>query len=156
MKLLVDQTLGSLAKWLRIMGFDVEQIRLQPQKLHTLPTSVKDTYLLSRQTGFQSKTPRTDLIIVASDRTEDQLQEVCRRLPALLTDWTPLTRCSHCNQLLLPLSVEAARDRVPDYVLREHRVFFECPGCHRVFWEGSHQRRIRRRLQELKERLAKP
>ena len=153
MKFLVDQTLGGLTKWLRLLGFDVVQIRLSPQELHNLPDPKPDTIILTRQTSFPAKLGRSDLVRLESDHPEAQLTEICRRLHLPPETWEPLQRCSTCNQSLLPLSPEQVEGKVPDYISQKHQQFFECPQCRRVFWEGSHQRRIKRRLQELQNQI---
>jgi uncharacterized protein with PIN domain len=149
MKFFVDQTLGRLTKWLRLLGFDVVQIRLTPEELRNLPTPKRDTFILTRQTSLPKKSRRPDLVILESDQPEAQLMEICRRLHLPPETWEPLNRCSICNKILLPITPEQAEGRVPDYISQKHEQFFECPQCGRVFWEGSHQRSIRRRLQAL-------
>jgi uncharacterized protein len=151
MKFLVDQTLGGLIKWLRLLGFDVDQIRITPEELPNLPPPRKDSFILTRQASLPQKSPRPDLVILASDNPEAQLMEICRRLYLSPEIWEPLNRCSRCNQTLVPLTPEQVEGRVPDYISQKHHHFFECPQCRRVFWEGSHQRHIRRRLQELQD-----
>lgn len=153
MKFLVDQTLGSLTKWLRLLGFDVIQIRLTPQALHNLPAPAHDLVILTKQISLRQKTRRPDLFVLESDHLEAQLTEICRNLHFPPGTWEPLKRCSRCNQTLLPLTPEQAEGKVPDYIGQKHQQFFECPQCRRVFWEGSHQRHIRRRLQELQGHL---
>ncbi|MBM4287452.1 MAG: hypothetical protein FJ135_04745 [Deltaproteobacteria bacterium] len=153
MKFLVDQTMGRLAKWLRLMGFDVRQIRLDPHRPETLPPPAPEAYIITGQAYLRHKAPRPDLFLVRSRDPKDQLTEICRWLPAMPETWEPLSRCPRCNQTLLPLAPEVAADRVPEYISQKHQQFFECPGCQRVFWEGSHQRRIQHRLQELRDRL---
>jgi hypothetical protein len=153
MKFFVDQTLGRLIKWLRFLGFDVVPTRLTPQELERLPSPQRDTHILTRQTSLPAKFRRPDLIVLDSDRTEAQLAEICRRLQIAAESWEPLKRCSHCNQDLIPVPPERVEDRVPEYISQQHRRFFECPQCRRLFWEGSHQHRIRRRLQELQNQI---
>jgi uncharacterized protein len=153
MRFFADQTVGRLTKWLRFLGFDVAQTRLTPQEFPHLPTLKPDTYILTRQASLAAKLPRPDLIVLASDQPEAQLTEICRRLQISSETWEPLNRCSDCNQILVPVAPEQAEDRVPEYISRKHQQFFECPRCQRLFWEGSHQRRLRRRLQELQSQI---
>lgn len=154
MKFFVDQTLGSLAKWLRILGFDVDQISLTHEELHKLPMPKRDIFIITRQTALPKKSRRPDLIILESDQPEGQLTEICRRLHLPPETWEPLNRCSTCNKILLPITAEQVEGRVPDFISQKHTQFFECPQCRRVFWEGSHQRGIRRRLQALHNHLS--
>jgi uncharacterized protein len=149
MKFFVDQTLGRLIKWLRLLGFDAVPLRLTPQEFSNLPGPQKGDFILTRQTSLAKKFGRPNLIILESDQAEAQLMEICRRLHLPPETWQPLQRCTHCNRSLLPVTSEQVEGRVPDYISQKHQQFFECPQCRRVFWEGSHQRRIRRHLQEL-------
>ena len=153
MKFLVDQTLGKLAKWLRLLGFDVRQVRVSPQTIISIPEPEKNTYIITSQRALAVKVHRPDVVALAAADPEAQLEELCRRLQMAPDTWKPLQRCSACNQPLAPLPVWQAQDRVPDFIALQHHHFFECPHCGRVFWEGSHQRRIRQRLQELKRQM---
>ena len=43
------------------------------------------------------------------------------------------------------------RDRVSARVHETHDSFAACPECRRVYWEGSHTQRIRRRMERILE-----
>lgn len=153
MKFFVDQNLGKLAKWLRLLGFDVVQIRLTHQELGNLAMPQRDTFILTRQISLPKKFRRPDLIVLESDQPEAQLTEICHRLHLPPETWEPLQRCNQCNHNLLPLPADQVEGMVPDYITQKHQQFFECPQCRRVFWEGTHQRRIRCRLEELRNHI---
>jgi uncharacterized protein len=149
MKFFVDQNLGRLTKWLRFLGFDVEQMKLTRKISPILPQPQRNTFFLTRQTSLPAKLNRPDLIVLASDRVESQLAEICRRLNVSPETWAPLKRCSTCNQVLEAIPADQADGRVPEFTSQKHHHFFECPQCRRIFWEGSHQVRIRHQLQKL-------
>jgi uncharacterized protein with PIN domain len=44
--------------------------------------------------------------------------------------------------VLSPLERTDAQDRVPEHVWRTVARFFECKGCKRIYWEGSHVRNM--------------
>ena len=156
MKFYVDQSLGKLIKWLRILGFDTVPVQLRPQGLAQLPAWQPGVYFLTKQTSWPHRRRRPDLLILTSQDPEDQLAEICQRLQLAPETWQPLQRCSDCNLPLQPLPPDRLEDRVPDYIAVRHRQFLECPRCQRVFWEGSHQRRIRLRLEKLSHRQSQP
>ena len=54
----------------------------------------------------------------------------------------PFTRCAICNQPLREASIAEIRDCVPPGVLEWCTEFQECTGCRRVYWKGSHYRRM--------------
>jgi uncharacterized protein with PIN domain len=41
---------------------------------------------------------------------------------------------------------EDVAGKVPDGVLQRSRSFHECPECGRIYWEGSHADRMKKRL----------
>jgi len=141
MKFLVDQPLGALAKWLRFCGFDATLMRLALDTPGSLPPPKPRTYLLTRQAAA-ARLKRPDLMVLTAPDPEGQLQEVLQHLGLTARDLKPLTRCGHCNLPLIPLDRDQVQGRVPEHVFLHQRRFFECPGCHRVYWPGSHIRGI--------------
>ncbi len=156
MKFIVDQTLGSLAKWLRLCGFDAVEARFDREAPAPLPPPRPQTCILTRQRRLSGRTTRQDVIVVTAAAVEAQLAEVLQRTRLEPAADQALSRCSHCNRPLTPVSHEAAGGRVPDYIHQQHRQFFECPQCGRLFWEGSHLRAIRQRLHRLRETMTSP
>ena len=63
-------------------------------------------------------------------------------------DWlhAPFTRCLVDNTLLKPAG-EADLLRIPDESRALPGPFRVCPRCGRVYWPGSHVRRMRRQLE---------
>ena len=55
----------------------------------------------------------------------------------------PFTRCMACNGVLRPVAREQVKDRLLPDTREYYRQFRECPDCRRVFWDGSHVRRMR-------------
>ena len=155
MKFLVDWPLGGLAKWLRFCGFDAALVRLTPKQPGSWPPPRPQTHILTRQEACQ-RLKRPDLLILAAPEPEAQLAEVIRRLQISPRHLKPLSRCSHCNDPLAPLTRDQAQGRVSEHVFHCHRRFFECPCCHRVYWPGSHIQGITATLREKLERIADP
>lgn len=145
MTFLVDLQLGGLAKWLRFCGFDANLLRLSRATLRALPPPAPDTYILTRQEAFKGLN-RPDLLVVTATAPEAQLKEVLRRLKISRRHLDLLSRCSRCNDLLVPVSRDQVQGRVPEHVFHNHQQFYECPRCHRLFWPGSHLGGIMRRI----------
>lgn len=153
MKFLVDQPLGTLAKWLRFYGFDAPLMRLTLDKPQCWPPPRPQTHILTRQTA-SARSKRPDLLVLATAEPEAQLEEVIRRLRISPRHLKPLSRCSHCNEPLTPLDRDRVQGRVPEHVFLYHQQFSECPCCHRVYWPGSHILGISTTLREQLEKLA--
>jgi uncharacterized protein with PIN domain len=142
-RFVVDVHLGTLARYLRLLGFDAmyrndltdpELARLAAQQRRILLTC--DVGLLKR------KTVRRGHWLRARD-PERQIEEVATALQ-LRRLIRPFTRCLACNQRLAPLDRRDARDRVAARVYRRFRRFVRCGGCGRVYWQGTHFQRLQR------------
>ena len=145
MKLLCDHMLGSLARWLRFMGYDTA---------YPEPTSDRDLIDLARREERILLTRDKELagrvreaVGIRSGDLEEQIREVAAVLPLRLID--PLSRCSLCNSVLLPVSRDAIEELVPVGVRSRHEEFWRCPSCQRVYWQGSHWDKMVERLNHL-------
>lgn len=53
-----------------------------------------------------------------------------------------LTRCLLCNLPLENLASEEAYGRIPDYVAGSMFAFRGCRSCDKVYWAGTHRKRM--------------
>ena len=143
-----DAMLGGLARWLRMLGFDASHDdRINDAEL--VERSIAEgRLLLTRDRRLASHWRIEGLLVLESDKPVAQLAELDRRHP-LGRFARPFTRCSRCNTLLVPAPVAEFVGRVPEHVLRSTECVAYCPGCQRVYWEGSHTARMRRTLSEV-------
>jgi hypothetical protein len=147
---IADCMLGKLAKWLRVLGFDVLYFsRIEDDEL--LRAARREArVLLTRDTALAARARAVRCLLVESERWEDQVRQVLDVF-ALRAEAAPHTRCIACNLALKPLPKERARNLVVPYVLDRGRAFALCPGCGRVFWKGSHAADMEARLARLLE-----
>jgi uncharacterized protein with PIN domain len=145
MKLLCDHMLGSLARWLRFMGYDTAYPEVGPDRTLIERVRSEDRILLTRDKELASRV--TGAVRIRSDILEEQIQEVATALPLRLLD--PLSRCSLCNEILVSASLEDVKDLVPEGVRSRHRIFWRCPSCGRVYWRGTHWDKMVTRLNNL-------
>lgn len=150
-RFLVDINVGRLAKWLRILGYDtilvrdVEDHRLleRAQQEGRIVVS-KDRHLL----WYRSVTTgQVAFVLITSDHVGEQLAQVVAQLA--LEPSKGLSRCVQCNTRLQPMEKEQVRDRVSPFVYRAHQHFLGCSTCGRIYWPGTHWRRMRRELSRL-------
>ena len=145
MKLLCDHMLGSLARWLRFMGYDTAYPEPGPDRALVDRVRAEDRILLTRDKELAARV--TGAVRIRSDILADQIREVAAALPLRLVD--PLSRCSLCNEILVSASMEDVKDLVPEGVRSRHRTFWRCPSCGRVYWRGTHWDKMVARLNEL-------
>ena len=81
-------------------------------------------------------------------RSERQLREVFDRLD-LAGSAQPFTRCLSCNARLHPIEKARIAALLPPMVRERYQRFSACDGCARVFWEGTHWRRMRELVDSL-------
>ena len=93
----------------------------------------------TRDTGLAERPLAANHLFIKSDRVQEQMEQVHAEFAI---EPIPLTRCSRCNEPLAPLDKRDARDLVPPYVYEAHAQFLQCTGCGRIYWKGSHVRRM--------------
>jgi len=138
--------LGTLAKWLRILGYDTlldpalddhQLVRLARAEDRVLLTRDRE---LARRRGLR-------VLLVDGEQLDDQIREVRRELA--LPTAEAFSRCPVCNQVLQPMEADAAQARVPAYVAQTQQTFRSCPVCGRIYWHGTHRLRMEERLTQI-------
>ena len=142
MKLLCDHMLGSLARWLRLMGYDTAYPEPGPDRDLIERARREGRILLTRDKELAARVPGA--VQVRSDELEVQIREVGGVLGLRLVD--PLSRCSLCNEVLIPVPPGEVKGLVPEAVRSRHQEFWRCPSCMRVYWQGSHWDKMVERL----------
>lgn len=145
-RFLADSMLGTLAKWLRILGYDTlyspELDDLEAIRLARLEGRV----LLTRDTGLLRRKGLCSLFI-ESEVLEAQLTQVLRAF-ALRLDH-PFSRCPVCNEVLEEIPKHEAWGQVPPFVFQTQESFRLCPECNRFYWRGTHWQKMRKQLEKL-------
>ncbi len=140
--------LGKLARMLRMLGFDTIYIRegLTSEKISTFEGS--ERVILTRNTKFKRYTRKLKVFFPDHDKPEEQLKIVIKAFN-LKDEIQFLSRCMECNELLIPVEKETIRGKVPFFVFDNHKEFYECPSCKRVYWEGTHVERMAEKMKEI-------
>ena len=135
-----EKTLGKLAKWLRLLGFDTlyESEVTADEFIENLGN---DRILLTRTQHMRTKSTISRLIFVQSDHWVEQLKQIILELGLNAAQTRPFSRCLHCNILIVTAEKDALWGRVPDYIFESHDHFLTCPKCAKVYWSGSHTER---------------
>ncbi len=136
--------LGRLARWLRLLGFDTLYYN-DIKDGDLLKIAVREgRIILTRDSHFLKRKKNMRLLMVHSDHPAEQVKEV---LTSLCVTEFELGRCPDCNGILHPAdNAEAVRDMVPDHIFVAGGVFLLCRSCQKVYWEGTHLKRFREKL----------
>jgi uncharacterized protein with PIN domain len=148
---LLDNHLGKLATYLRMLGFDVlYRNDYQDAELAILASQEK-RILLTRDRGLLMRRAIQQGYCVRKMIPKEQLIEVVKRYN-LLDKIQPFQRCLRCNGLLCPVSKEDIIDRLEPLTRLYYDEFHLCSNCDQIYWKGSHYERMRRFLEEIRER----
>ena len=132
--------LGRLARWLRVLGYDVDYSnRYEDNQI--LDLARRDgRIILTRDTGLQSRAGSLDCLLIRSDSYREQVRQVLDT--CALHDASPFSRCLDCNHPLEDVDKETVFEQIPPFVYLTHDRFALCRSCGRVYWHGTHAENI--------------
>ena len=135
-----EPTLGKLAKWLRILGFDTSyEPGFSAEK--AMDSGRKNRILLTRTERVRDGKLPQEFIFITSNNSFEQLREVIDTLDIIYTDTRPFSRCIRCNTRIQPVDKDSVRWNVPDFIWQTRDIFQICGQCRRIYWPGSHTER---------------
>jgi len=149
-RFVADRMLGKLAKWLRVLGYDVVYLKKAAQK-EILENLQAGRTLLTRNRRAQSWQGKGRVFLVKDNDPKIQLREVVKGLRLVEADGAIFSRCLNCNRPLDAVRREEVREEVPDYIYQRQKEFHRCIDCGKVYWHGSHAVRMRQQLKEILE-----
>jgi uncharacterized protein len=149
MKFLADRMLGKLARELRMIGYDTLYYRgNDPHELMDMARQQGRT-VLTRSPGHIPHRAEDPVVVVTEDDPLLQLKDLVRAGYVSLRREDAFSRCVVCNGFIHRVSRPEVEGHVPDFIFRNHEEFFQCPECHRIYWKGSHQERMQKRIDDL-------
>jgi len=143
-----DPSLGKLCKWLRVLGFDTRYGH-DSSTGRRIDLMEEKRCLLTRITALKDIPRDAGLLFIRSNDPFEQLKQVIDETGISIADLRPLSRCIRCNLPLSAIDKPSVFGRVPDYVWATAQSFRQCPQCRRIYWRGSHSRRIHHRINQL-------
>jgi uncharacterized protein with PIN domain len=144
-RFVLDIHLGRLAGYLRLAGFDTAYRNDFSDEDLARISRDEDRILLTRDRELLKRSIISRGYFVRQTAPRRQLAEVIRRF-SLAPAMAPFTRCARCNGVLAAVAKEAVADELPAHVRVSRGAFLRCPGCGRVYWDGTHVDQIRRFL----------
>ncbi len=147
-RFVLDGHLGRLARFLRMLGFDARWRADATDEELARVAAAEHRILLTRDTGLLKRRIVTHGYWVREVDPRRQLAEVVHRLD-LLRSISPFRRCLRCNELLETVGQEEVAGELPPAVRQRRDAFRRCPSCRRVYWAGSHHRRMERLIADL-------
>jgi uncharacterized protein with PIN domain len=137
-RFIADEMLGKLAKWLRAIGYDTVWYDGGGDSALVQQALEEDRIILTRDAHLVKRNLARKSILVGSDQPREQLRQIVEEF-GLDVNGNLFSRCLVCNRRLLSAKKEDVRDKVPAYTYLTQAKFYECPGCGRVYWPGTHR-----------------
>jgi uncharacterized protein with PIN domain len=147
-RFVLDAHLGKLASYLRLVGLDAAYDPARDDPALVDQSNREERALLTRDRGLLMHASLQRGSFVRSTAPLGQAAEVVGRF-ALRGLLDPFSRCTVCNGVLVDAAAGEVAGRVPASVVESHSGFRRCPGCERIYWQGSHHRRLRRIVEHI-------
>jgi uncharacterized protein len=148
MKFLVDRMLGKLAKDLRLLGYDTLYYEGKGL-LELIDLSRKERrVILTRNSRLIPKRPDDQIVQITEDKPALQLRQLISRNIIRFEEGRLFSRCLLCNAVLEGVFRQEVEGKVPDFIFHQHKEFFRCPQCQKIYWPGTHQENMRQKIKE--------
>jgi len=143
-----DAMLGRLARWLRVLGYDTfYDIGIADPVLVRLAQE-EERLLLTRDRHLLRELRPTWSLEVRQNDPLQQLRDLVEALQ-LPPPESLFTRCLLCNAALQVVDRGEAQPLLPEGVRELPGPVRRCPICGRLYWDGSHVRRMRAALERV-------
>jgi hypothetical protein len=148
-KFVLDVHLGKLARYLRMLGFDSAYgNNLEDEEIVNISLNQKRT-ILTRDRGILKRSAVTRGYFVRYNDPEKQLAEVVGRFD-LKNKIREFSRCLECNGALSEADKEKVSNKLPPNIKKNQEKFKFCNNCGRVYWSGSHVKKMTKMINDLR------
>jgi uncharacterized protein with PIN domain len=149
-KFVLDNHLGRLAAYLRMLGFDARYRNdYQDDELAEI-AGQDERILLTRDRRLLMRNQVRSGYCVRKLDPQEQLKEVIKRF-GLQRFARPFRRCIRCNSILEPVRKEQVLERLEPLTRQYYVEFRICPDCQQIYWKGSHFTRMEQLIREVLE-----
>ena len=149
MRFAADGHLGTLARSLRLLGFDVAYERKAQDRQLLRVMEHEDRALLTRDRRLLMHAIVRNGYCPRSQNADDQTIEVIRRFH-LFDSIAPFTRCLRCNAPLQKVVKADVIEKLEPLTKIYYEEFRRCTGCRQIYWAGSHFSKLQQRLEKIR------
>ena len=139
--------LGTLAKWLRICGYDTEYAHAESDDEIIERARKEGRIVITRDKELFERCKSA--ILVENNGIEEQLQRVFREANLSIDEENILTRCTVCNVAVKEIEKEKVKEKVPPHAYENHEEFWICPKCKRIYWMGTHWENMEKMIKKI-------
>ncbi|MBS7563641.1 hypothetical protein KHS38_04420 [Mucilaginibacter sp. Bleaf8] len=138
---IVDAHLGTLARMLRLLGFDAWYDNRYTEAVIAPLAASENRIVLTRSAHLLKHKDIKWGHYICSPNTEEQIGDVMSRFD-LSRNLQPFKRCMVCNGLLQPVPKQQVAHQLQPKTREYFNEFWQCDHCWRVYWKGSHYEKM--------------
>lgn len=147
-KFILDVHLGKLARYLRLLGFDTLYQNDYSDRLIVNLAKKERRIILTRDVGLLKNKTVSRGLWLRNTQPIKQTREVLKRLD-LYSEIKPFTRCLECNGMIKKVSKKKIQHFLPAKTSLYYQQFFRCKSCQKLYWHGSHYKKLNKVLSGL-------
>lgn len=153
-KFILDVHLGKCAKYLRLLGFDSLYENTYDDPEIVVIAQAQQRAVLTRDVSLLKRKTVSRGYWVRSRTPSEQVTEVIHRFD-LHSHIRPFIRCMSCNGIVSMVTKEAVLNVLEPKTIRYYNEFCQCTKCRKVYWKGSHYLKMKKFVDELREKINK-
>ncbi|MFQ3620375.1 MAG: Mut7-C RNAse domain-containing protein [Spirochaetales bacterium] len=138
---ILDVHLGKLARYLRLLGFDVAYANCWDDPYIVDLAQKENRIILTRDRGLLQRKAAVSGYLVQNLSPQAQLVEIVSYFH-LRPYIQPFSLCPLCGTPIEQVPKESVAALVPEIVSQRYRRFLRCPSCGKIYWRGDHFRNI--------------
>lgn len=147
-RFILDQHLGRLAAYLRMLGLDTRYRNDYHDEELAQVSHDEGRVLLTRDVGLLKRSLVIYGYFVRATHREQQVLEIADRYQ-LRPHIRPFRYCLNCNGLLDSVAKATVLDQLPADTARYYDEFYRCDRCGQLYWKGPHYQRMQGLLSRL-------
>lgn len=147
-KFFADVMAARLVKWLRAIGIDtVWEENISDADLVRRAIE-ENRFILTLDKKLPEEWRVDNILLLEREDVFEQLNQVIKHFRIKHANKL-FSRCLICNSSLKKVKSEEINEALPPNILENNETFQYCANCEKIFWEGSHTRRMRETIQNL-------
>jgi uncharacterized protein with PIN domain len=147
LKFFVDVMAASVVKWLRAIGIDTVWEDAIADKDLVRRAIAENRFVLTLDKRLPEEWRADNILLLKSERSIEQFRQIIEHFK-IKKPKELFTRCLGCNTPLRRADAQETAISAVPHVLANQEIFQYCPTCNKVFWQGSHTRRMRAAIDE--------
>jgi uncharacterized protein len=147
-KFVIDVHLGTLAKYLRLLGFDT-LYRNNFEDAEIIELSVSEQRIILTRDLLILKNGRvTHGYFVRETNPKKQITEIVMRFD-LKNQFNPFSLCLDCNGRIMKVEKINIDKKLKPNTRKTFQEFYQCGSCKKVYWKGSHYEKLMKMVEGL-------